>query len=370
MAIVDVTSGITYTTVSQAILGAASGDVIQLSAGTYSEDFPTITRDLTIQGVGGLARLTPTLTANPLPSDPIYQPPANHKAVLVTQGAVTLDHLEITGAAISPADGNNGAGIRYESGTLTITNSHIYGNQDGLLADANPGAAITIDRSEFDHNGAEDGFSHNIYVGQIGTLTVTNSYIHDALGGHEIKSRADNTVITGTRIQDDLADSSYLIDLPNGGVGLIANDVLEKGANASNFAGIHFGGEAFPVLDPTGLTLTGIIYINRLDPSLTQGYNPVVLDHTDPYAIPAISGSTFYGIASDQLLTDAAGNPVTGAAYTDPALGNIFLSLADAPVFDTSSPINVPEPGTALLLLGAFIAAKLRSRLASCPLVD
>ena len=32
------------------------------------------------------------------------------------------------------------------------------------------------------------GFDHNIYAGALTQLTVTNSYIHDALGfGHEIK---------------------------------------------------------------------------------------------------------------------------------------------------------------------------------------
>ena len=371
MAIFDVTTGTFYATVSAAILGAASGDVIQLSAGTYSEDFPTITTSLTIEGVGGLARLTPLLTVNPQPGDPVFQSPSNQKAVLVTRAGVTLDHIEITGAAVSAANGSNGAGIRYETGSLTITNSHIFGNQEGLLANANPGAAITISNSEFDHNGAENGLTHNIYVGQIGTLTITNSYIHDALGGHEIKSRADNTIVTGTRIQDGLADSSFLIDLPNGGVGLIANDVVEKGANTLNHAGFHFGGELVPVIDPSRLTITGITYINLLDPAVTGGFSPVVLDQSSPYVTPSITGSTFYGITPGQLLTNQAGQQISGAPFTDQALGNRFLDISLAPVFDSSSPIlpssplQVPEPGTGLLLLGAVALARFRRRRAA-----
>lgn len=369
MTIYNSTSGTSYATVSDAINAASPGDVIQLSAGTYSEDFPLV-HDITIQGVGGLARLTPVMTVNPQPGDPIYQPPANAKAILVTQGAVTLDHLELTGAAISPDNGGNGAGIRYETGSLTITNSHIFGNQEGLLAAANPGAAIAIDHSEFDHNGAEDGYTHNVYVGQIGTLTITNSYIHDALGGHEIKSRADTTIITGSRIQDGLADTSYLVDLPNGGVGLLTDDIFAKGINAPNFSGIHFGGEVDPVLDPSSLTLGHITWINLLDPSFTQGYSPVVLDHASPYVTPSITGSTFYGITPGQLLTDAQANLVPGDAYAGPDAGNIFLGIEAAPAFDTSSPIvftgvDVPEPGTALLLLGAVLATRLRRRAAA-----
>ncbi len=338
MTILNATSGTSYATVSDAINAASPGDVIQLTPGTYSEDFPVIS-NLTIEGVGGLARLTPTLTIDPQPGDPVYQPPANAKAVLVTQGAVTLDHLEITGAAVSDADGANGAGIRYESGSLTITNSHVFGNQEGLLAGANPGANISIDRSEFDNNGAENGLTHNIYAGEIGTLTITNSYIHDALGGHEIKSRAANTIITGTRIQDGLADSSYLVDLPEGGVGVLANDVLANGPNAQNYAGVHFGGEAFPVLDPSSLTLEGITYVNLIDPMVTGGWNPVVLDQSDPYTVPTITGSTFYGVTSDQMLTDAGGSEIPGDAYATPAAGNSFQAADAAPVFDTSSPI-------------------------------
>ena len=91
-------------------------------------------------------------------------------------------------------------------------------NQDGLLASDAPTGSITINHSEFEHNGTGDGQTHNIYVGQVGTLTITNSYIHDAVVGHEIKSRALKTVIENNRIVDGpTGTASYSIDLPNGG---------------------------------------------------------------------------------------------------------------------------------------------------------
>ena len=72
----------------------------------------------------------------------------------------------------------------------------------GFWPRAIAGGTITIDHTEFAANGKGDGYTHNIYVGKIGTLQITNSYIHDAVVGHEIKSRADNTIILNNRIID------------------------------------------------------------------------------------------------------------------------------------------------------------------------
>ena len=71
-----------------------------------------------------------------------------------------IDGFAFTGATVP--DGN-GAGIRYEGGSLTVTNSHFYGNQNGILGAADPAGVIAISTSEFDHNGVGgDGHTHNI----------------------------------------------------------------------------------------------------------------------------------------------------------------------------------------------------------------
>src|SRR5205085_2158591 len=117
----------------------------------------------------------------------------------ITNTDVTIDHLEFAGAAVS--DGN-GAGIRYQGGTLTVTNSWFHDNQDGILGGPDPAGVINIDHSEFDHNGEGDGQSHNLYIGHISSFTFTNSYSHDANVGHELKSRANTTIITNSRFDD------------------------------------------------------------------------------------------------------------------------------------------------------------------------
>src|SRR5215472_785942 len=124
MSVVDLTSHVSYATLSDAITGSSANDVIQISAGSYVENFPDITHNLTIEAAGGLAYLS-----NPQPDPP------NGRAVIdapFNAGVnLTLIGLDISGAqddASNPADqgGANGAGILFEigNGTLDVENCH------------------------------------------------------------------------------------------------------------------------------------------------------------------------------------------------------------------------------------------------------
>ena len=65
---------------------------------------------------------------------------------------------------------------------------------------------------------AMDRAALTIYISAaIASFSITNSYIHDAVVGHEVKSRAANNIITGNRIFDNNGSASYSIDMPNGG---------------------------------------------------------------------------------------------------------------------------------------------------------
>ena len=235
-----------YTTVASAVAVTKDGDTVLVQAGTYVNDFVIIAHKITMQSVGGLAIMQATAA------------PANGKAIFTTDNDVTIDGFGFTGAAVS--DGN-GAGIRYETGNLVVRNSVFWSNQEGLLGAADPNGTITIDSSEFSHNGGDDGYTHNIYIGQIASAVINNSYFHDALGGHEIKSRALKTTITNNRIFENAGDGSYNIDLPNGGVGIISGNTIEKGPNAPNFTAIHFGGEGTPYAG-SSLSVTNNTVVN------------------------------------------------------------------------------------------------------------
>ena len=242
MTVLSVGAGQTYNRISDAVASSRDGDVIQVQAGTYTNDFAEINSKITIRAVGGTANLVATTSA------------PNGKAILTTNTDVTIDGLSFTGGR---SDAGNGAGIRYQGGNLTIANSRFADNQNGILAAPDAGGSITIDGSEFAHNGTGDGRTHNIYINEVGTLTVRNSYFHDAVVGHEIKSRAYTTLIEGNRISNGPnGTASYNIDLPEGGNATIRNNTIEKGPNASNPYLIHYGGEEGPHAG-SSLTVSG-----------------------------------------------------------------------------------------------------------------
>src|ERR1700759_3414616 len=152
MATLTVGAGKEYATLAAAVAAAQDGDVLDVKAGTYTNDFAEITHKITIEGVGGMVNL---VASGQIP---------NGKAILITDTDVTLDHISFSGAAVK--DGN-GAGIRYQGGNLTITNSYFHDNQEGILAASDPNGTITIENSEFSHNGTGTGNTHNIYVNGI-----------------------------------------------------------------------------------------------------------------------------------------------------------------------------------------------------------
>jgi len=229
MATLTVGNGQQFQHIADAVAASHDGDVVAVQAGKYLNDFATIYHKITLQGVGGMVKMVATV------------PPPNGKAILTTDNDVTVDHFEFSGAK---AADRNGAGIRYETGNLTITNSYFHDNENGLLSAADPNGTITIKNSEFGHNGNGNGLTHNIYVGIIKQLTIQDSYFHDAVVGHEIKSRALNTTITGSRIQNNAGNASYEIDLPQGGNALIQGNVIQQGPGTSNPVIIAFGEEA------------------------------------------------------------------------------------------------------------------------------
>lgn len=222
--------GRTLATPSAAAAVAGDGDTVLIDAATYAGDVATWTQDdLTLRGVGGRAHLRADGRS------------AQGKAIWVIAGDRTrVDRIELSGATV-PDD--NGAGIRQEGTDLTVTRSWFHHNQDGILTGADPESDIVIKRSRFFRNGGGDGYTHNLYVGAVRSLTVTGSWLWGADVGHELKSRAARTTIVGNRISDADATASYSIDLPNGGRSLIAGNVIIQGPRSENSTLVSYGAE-------------------------------------------------------------------------------------------------------------------------------
>lgn len=306
MTTLNVGAGQQYSTIAAAVAASRDGDTVAVQAGTYYNDFANINTKITIIGVGGIASVVAT------------QQVPNGKGIFVTNADVRIENMAFSGAAVS--DGN-GAGIRYQAGNLTIVNSYFHDNENGLLANPNSSGTITITGSEFSNNGTGDGYTHNLYVNAIAALTVTDSYFHDASIGHQIKSRALVTTITGNRIYDGSnggGTGSYSIDIPNGGVAVVTGNVIQQSASSDNPAIVHFGGEGTPYAG-SSLQISGNTVVNEMNSSSAR-----LLSNATSFTA-MISGNAVFGLPSGQIASGPA--TISGTTY-----------LGTKPLLDTSSP--------------------------------
>jgi hypothetical protein len=220
------------TTPSAAAAVARDGDTVLIDAGTYTGDVATWTQDdLTLRGAGGRAHLRAGGRS------------AQGKAIWVIAGdRTTVDRIEFSGATVPD---HNGAGIRQEGDDLTVSRSWFHDNENGILTGAAPTSDIVIRRSRFFRNGAGDGYTHNLYVGAVRSLTVTGSWLWGADTGHELKSRAARNTVVGNLVSDHRATASYSIDLPNGGRSLVAGNTIVQGPRSENSTLVSYGEEGF-----------------------------------------------------------------------------------------------------------------------------
>ena len=208
---------------SEAAAIARRGDVIEIDPELYVGDVAVWTADnLTIRASGGRAQL---LAAGQS---------AENKATWVIKGRnAVVENIEFAGAA---STNGNGAGVRAEGINLTVRGCYFHDNQEGILSAMNTTASrILIENSEFDRDGGDGGYSHEIYISNVAQLIVRGNYFHHGRIGHLIKSRAQRNMIIANRITDEAGGSaSYEIDLPNGGLNIVINNLIEQSGLTQN----------------------------------------------------------------------------------------------------------------------------------------
>ena len=223
--------GMPYSNPSLVAAVAMDGDTIEIEAGTYPGDVAVWRQnDLTIRGVGGYASLR---------ADGRH---AEGKGIWVIKGAnTTIENIEFVGAKVPD---ENGAGIRQEGANLIVRNCRFIDNENGILTGKNLQSEILIENSVFERNGAGDGYTHNIYIGEIKKFTLRYSYSHQAHIGHQVKSRAQENHILFNRLMDGASgDSSYIVDIPNGGLTYLVGNVLQQGEDTDNRAILSYAAE-------------------------------------------------------------------------------------------------------------------------------
>jgi hypothetical protein len=270
---------------------------IQIMPGTYTNDFPYVTRPMTIE-------VDPAYAGRPVVLKATVALP-NEKGIILTVASLTVNGLTFTGAQIANSLGGNGAGIRDQNtapgATLMVLNSTFTGNQEGILTGDDVSETITVMDSKFISNGNPNTsyFQHGLYVNHAGSLTVSNSLFCGQLIGHDIKSRAQVTIVDANQLYDGAANaalgcnagsSSLAIDVPNGGAAAISGNQIIQGAASQNYKMIDYGEEGLAYSNNI-LLVSGNGFTSSGTPSATAIY--------DPDCVAAqLSKNTFSGITT------------------------------------------------------------------------
>jgi hypothetical protein len=181
------------------------------------------------------------------------------KAAFVLRGrGSTVDGLVFRGYRVS--DGN-GAGIRIEMGDLAVTNSMFLDSQEGILGGGETVHRVSIDRSTFSGLGQCDespSCAHAIYLMFKGEVVVTHSRFERGTGGHYVKLRVPQVTITDNSFDDSKGrKSNYMIDLSEGGTGLIAHNMFVQGRDKENYSAFITEAAEAKTYSSAGLTVSG-----------------------------------------------------------------------------------------------------------------
>lgn len=159
-------------------------------------------------------------------------------AFVIQSNDVTMEDIECRNIAVND---KNGACLRFEGTNITLRRVTFKDSENGILAGRQSGN-ILIEDSLFEGNG-KAGRAHGMYING-GRLTIRRSKILSSVDeGHEIKSRAERTIIEDSIIASLNGNDSRLIDIPNGGLVAIRRCLLVEGPATVNWQLLSFGVE-------------------------------------------------------------------------------------------------------------------------------
>jgi hypothetical protein len=325
-AVLSVGPGQPYARPCQAFAAARDGDVIEIDAsGNYDGDVCVIYRNnLTIRGVNGRARIDAAGKY------------AQGKGIWVVAGDNTVvENIEFSGAKVPD---RNGAGIRLDSGNLTVRNCVFHHNETGILGGFY--GKVLIEHSEFYDNGYGDGQSHNIYLNAgVAEFTLRYSASRRAIAGHLVKSRAAKNFILYNRLTQETGTGSYEIDLSNGGQAYVIGNIVQQGDTTQNRGMLTFGLEGLRTNAPNELYVVNNTFVS------TRAAGATFLQIASSFTTPAVVRNNIFsgsGIITTQSNALMAGNVTTGN------MGFLNPSQYDYRISNLSAALNAGvDPGEA-----------------------
>ena len=310
---------------------SGDGDTVLIDAAGFYDDDVAIWKanDLIIRGVNGV----PHIKAKRIIP--------NGKAIWVLQGDnYYIENIEFSGAKVRD---KNGAALRLEGASIKIVNCFFHHNQNGILSGKNTKSDISIENSVFSYNGHGRGQTHNVYIGEVRSLNFIGNLSHHAIIGHTLKSRASNNYVAYNRLLDGTdGNSSYLIDLPNGGNSIVIGNVIQQSDKTDNWAMVAFGMEGLKHKE-NSLYLVHNTFINYR--------NSAMFVTIKPGAKVRVTNNLFVGKgrlpeengvhASNNLMQDLPGKFVAPESFD-------FRPKMDTDIIDQAVPFVLPG-GTELI---------------------
>ena len=231
-ATMSVGPGEKITTLTEAARLAKDGEVIEIRPGDYRGQPAVWTQNnLLIRGVGQ----RPVMLAD--------GQSAEGKAIWVVRGGkVTIENIEFRGARVASL---NGAGIRFEKGSLTVRSCAFFDNEMGLLTANIPELSLEVIDSEFGDAPRHKGDLHHLlYVGGIGKFVLRGSRFHNGYLGHLVKSRArENHILYNMLVDGAGGRASYELEFPNGGIAYVVGNAIGQSAGTDNPSLVSYGAE-------------------------------------------------------------------------------------------------------------------------------
>lgn len=314
--LLNVGPGKPFATPCQAFSAANDGDVIEIdAAGNYDGDVCVITKNnLVIRGLNGRAKI-----------DAAGRYAAGKGIWVVAGDNTVIENIEFSGARVPD---RNGAGIRLDSGNLTVRNCVFRNNENGILGGFY--GKVLVEHSEFDNNGYGDGYSHNIYLNAgVAEFTLRYSASRRANAGHLVKSRAARNYILYNRLTQEDGTGSYELDLPNGGLAFVIGNVLQQGDTTQNRGMLSYGYEGQHTSVPNQLYVVNNTFAS------TRAAGATFIQAAAVTAQPVIRNNIFSGRGDFTLPAGAqmAGNVSSGemgflnAAEFDYRISNLSAAL-------------------------------------------
>ena len=368
-ATLSVGPGMTYATPCRAFAAAVAGDIVQIAAATYTGDVCGIyAHNLTIRGING----RPKIDAG--------GKNAMGKAIWVVVGNnMTIENVEMLGAKVPD---RNGAALRLEGTGFTLRNSFLHDNENGILSGVNVNSDVLIEHTEFGHNGYGTGQTHNLYIGTVRTLTFRYNFSHDAIVGHNLKSRAQVNYVLYNRFSSlapgqtgstPAGQPSYEIDLPNAGESYVIGNVIEQPAANQNSNMLAYGEEG--ASNPSHyLYVVNNTFLN--DDAAHGNFvlvgssvsKPILLQNnifggtgTLSNQATAVQKTNYRSVAPGFVNRGAydlrpTANPLVIDAGSDPGYTSTGVSLTPVSEYDHVA-LGMPRPVTGALDIGAYEAS-------------